>query len=136
SSGTGITLLQRSICARHNARSCATHPFGLQRRECITMTELTTCETRQQRRAAARTAAKRKRTPPQFDGPLPLLCTFPRTAHELGISKRHVYDLVDQNELELVHVGERSSRITRESILRLAAKRSTPKPVKHLIKDK
>jgi hypothetical protein len=77
-------------------------------------------------------ALHRSRGPP-FDTPLPLLATIARTGHELSCSTRHVYELVEQRELELVHVGERASRITRESILRVAAKRSAPRPIKHLV---
>jgi hypothetical protein len=97
---------------------------------------LTGSENRKQRRAAAAVARRRRRAPPQHDGPLPLLATTARTAHELSCSIRHVYELVEQGELDLVHVGPRASRITRESILRVAAKRGAPQPIKHLVKDK
>jgi hypothetical protein len=72
----------------------------------------------------------------RFDIPLPLLATIKRTAWELQVSPRTVYDMVGRGDLEMVHVGPRGARITRESILRVAAKRSAPKPIQHFAKSK
>jgi hypothetical protein len=98
---------------------------------------------REQRAAGrkAKTPTKRNTEPqyraraPPFDGPLPLLATVARAAFELMISPRQVYYLVDQGALEMVHVSARASRITRDSILALAAKRTAPRPVKNFAKD-
>lgn len=50
------------------------------------------------------------------------------TAYLLGISRSTLYRLVKQGELQLVKLGERSSAITRESILSFAEKRGIPVP--------
>ena len=57
---------------------------------------------------------------------LPLLLKVPRVAGEFDCSGRHVYDLVEQGLLDLVKLGNKASRITRESVLRLAAQRTKP----------
>jgi excisionase family DNA binding protein len=80
---------------------------------------------------AARQRKTKAAAPP---GALPLLLTISRAAHELGVSERRVYELVHAGVLHMTHVGERASRITRDSLLALAAKRSTPRPVKNFAK--
>jgi excisionase family DNA binding protein len=86
-------------------------------------------------RQMKRAAAHRLPAPATHSHELPLLLTIARTAHELGISERQVYELIHQGLLDLVPVGERASRITRDSVLALAAKRTAPRPVKNFAKD-
>lgn len=50
------------------------------------------------------------------------------TAYLLGISRSTLYRLVTQGELQLVKISERSSAITRESILSFAERRGIPVP--------
>jgi excisionase family DNA binding protein len=50
---------------------------------------------------------------------LPLLLKIEQAAHELQLSRRRIYQLVDAGDLELVKIGK-SARITRASVLRLA----------------
>ena len=54
---------------------------------------------------------------------LPLLMTIKHTAYELDVSQRSVYNLVANGTLELVHLGDRMSRITSRSVRRAAARR-------------
>jgi excisionase family DNA binding protein len=53
---------------------------------------------------------------------LPLLLRIEQAAHELQLSRRRIYQLVSDGDLELVKIGK-SSRITRASLLRLARAR-------------
>ena len=58
--------------------------------------------------------------------PLPLLLTIPNTGFQLGICERQVYELANKGLLDLVKVGPKSSRITTESVLRVARQRAKP----------
>ncbi len=44
------------------------------------------------------------------------LVKISRAAAWLDCSKRHVYNLIDQKQLEAVKIGERGIRVTKESI--------------------
>ena len=44
---------------------------------------------------------------------------------ELGVCERQIHNLVDQNLLEKVKLGTKTARITRSSVLKLAAQRAT-----------
>ena len=57
--------------------------------------------------------------------PLPTLLRYREAARELGVSERQIYNLVDQDLLEKVKIGTKTARITRSSVLKLAAQRST-----------
>ena len=60
--------------------------------------------------------------------PLPILLRYREAAHELGVCERQIHNLVDQNLLEKVKLGSKTARITRSSVLRLAAQRATEPP--------
>jgi excisionase family DNA binding protein len=55
---------------------------------------------------------------------LPTLLRYREAAYELGVSERQIHNLVDQNLLEKVKVGAKTARITRTSVLKLAAQRA------------
>ncbi|WP_426528863.1 helix-turn-helix domain-containing protein [Bradyrhizobium sp. McL0615] len=60
--------------------------------------------------------------------PLPTLLRYREAARELGVCERQIYNLVDQNLLEKVKLGTKTARITRTSVLTLAAQRATEPP--------
>lgn len=60
--------------------------------------------------------------------PLPTLLRYREAAHELGVCERQIYNLVDQNLLEKVKLGAKTARITRTSVLALAAQRASETP--------
>jgi hypothetical protein len=60
--------------------------------------------------------------------PLPILLRYREAARELGVCERQIHNLVDQNLLEKVKLGSKTARITRSSVLRLAAQRATESP--------
>ena len=57
--------------------------------------------------------------------PLPILLRYREAARELGVCERQIHNLVDQNLLEKVKLGTKTARITRTSVLKLAAQRAT-----------
>jgi len=57
--------------------------------------------------------------------PLPTLLRYREAARELGVCERQIHNLVDQKLLEKVKLGSKTARITRSSVLRLAAQRAT-----------
>jgi excisionase family DNA binding protein len=59
---------------------------------------------------------------------LPILLRYREAARELGVSERQIYNLVDQDLLDKVKLGAKSARITRISVLRLAAQCATESP--------
>ena len=64
---------------------------------------------------------------------LPLLLTIRNASFQLSVCERQIYELAAAGLLVMVKIGRKSSRITRESILRLAAQRGEPtKPVSGL----
>jgi hypothetical protein len=73
-----------------------------------------------------RKSARTKATSTAKARGLPLLLPIKGAAHELSISTRQVYYLVEDGTLELVKIGERMSRITSRSVRRAAARRSKP----------
>ena len=60
--------------------------------------------------------------------PLPILLRYREAARELGVCERQIHNLVDQNLLEKVKLGSKTARITRSSVLKLAAQRATEPP--------
>ena len=56
---------------------------------------------------------------------LPILLRYREVARELGVCERQIYNLVDQDLLEKVKLGTKTARITRTSVLQLAAQRAT-----------
>ena len=56
---------------------------------------------------------------------LPILLRYREAAHELGVCERQIHNLVAQNLLEKVKLGKKTARITRTSVLKLAAQRAT-----------
>ena len=56
---------------------------------------------------------------------LPLLLRYREAARELRVCERQIHNLVAQNLLEKVKLGAKSARITRSSVLKLAAQRAT-----------
>ena len=60
--------------------------------------------------------------------PLPILLRYREAARELGVCERQIHNLVDQNLLEKVKLGSKTARITRSSVLKLAAQRATESP--------
>jgi len=56
---------------------------------------------------------------------LPILLRYREAARELGVCERQIHNLVDQKLLEKVKLGSKTARITRSSVLRLAAQRAT-----------
>lgn len=59
---------------------------------------------------------------------LPLLLRYREAARELGVCERQIHNLVDQDLLEKVKVGAKTARITRASVLKLAAQRDSETP--------
>jgi excisionase family DNA binding protein len=59
---------------------------------------------------------------------LPILLRYREAARELGVSERQIYNLVDQDLLEKVKLGAKTARITRTSVLALAAQRAPEPP--------
>ncbi len=57
--------------------------------------------------------------------PLPILLRYREAARELGVCERQIHNLVAQNLLEKVKLGTKTARITRTSVLKLAAQRAT-----------
>jgi excisionase family DNA binding protein len=74
-------------------------------------------------RRKARSEEKRREERARFLQQLPLLLRIEQAAHELQLSRRRIYQLVQSSDLELVRIG-RSARITRASLLRLAGARA------------
>ncbi len=37
----------------------------------------------------------------------PLLVSIPETGHQLGVGRTKVYGLIDEGELETIHIGDR-----------------------------
>ena len=65
------------------------------------------------------------RTDVHSNEPLPTLLRYREAARELGVSERQIFNLVDQDFLEKVKIGTKTARITRSSVLKLAAQRAT-----------
>ena len=64
------------------------------------------------------------------DKPLfPILLRYRKAARELGVCERQIHNLVAQNLLEKVKLGTKTARITRTSVLKLAAQRATEPPI-------
>jgi excisionase family DNA binding protein len=61
-------------------------------------------------------------------GRLPLLLRVDDAAHELAISQRRIYQLIKDGTLDLVKIGEKSSRVTSASVMRVASGRAKPGP--------
>ena len=59
---------------------------------------------------------------------LPTLLRYREAAHELGVCERQIHNLVERNLLEKVKLGSKTARITRTSVLTLAAQRATESP--------
>jgi excisionase family DNA binding protein len=57
---------------------------------------------------------------------LPLLMTIPRAMHELSVSRRKIYALIEEEKLHLVRIGARSTRVRTEEVLALAGANSEP----------
>ena len=55
--------------------------------------------------------------------PLPILLRYREAARELGVCERQIHNLVAQNLLDKVKLGTKTARITRTSVLKLAAHR-------------
>jgi excisionase family DNA binding protein len=56
------------------------------------------------------------------------LLRYREAARELGVCERQIHNLVDQNLLEKVKLGTKTARITRTSVLKLAAQRDSETP--------
>jgi hypothetical protein len=59
---------------------------------------------------------------------LPILLRYREAARELGVCERQIHNLVAQHLLEKVKLGAKTARITRTSVLALAAQRAPEPP--------
>lgn len=57
--------------------------------------------------------------PPSVKRVQPILVSFPEAARMLGISRAMVYKLVEQGQLQRVHIGK-SARVRVDEVYRLA----------------